>query len=309
MSASLRRPRRLQTGDTVAFIAPSGPVPDQRIEEGRRIVESWGLRVVVGRHAGEQDPHYPYLAGSSDAARAADFEAAWCDPGIAAVLCMRGGYGTQRFVDLLDWERMRAATPKVLVGYSDITALHEAIAVRLGIATLYGPMPGTSNFAADVAAAEALRRLLFTPAAVTAVGKPDARALVPGRASGIAVGGCLALLAGDIGTPTMMRPAAGSIALLEDVGEDAYRIDGFITHLLRAGWFDGVCGIALGSWADCEPLEALLAERLGALGVPVAWELGFGHCREPITVPLGTEVTLDATAGVLQLDQPPLMDH
>ncbi len=120
------------------------------------------------------------------------------------------------------------------------------------------------------------------------------------------VGGCLSLLASDIGTPTGHPSAAGAILLLEDVDEKAYRIDGYLTHLLRSGWLDGVAGVAVGSWQGCEPVEELVRDRLGGLGVPILWDLGFGHCPSTLTVPLGVTVTLDADAGTLVLDDPAL---
>ncbi|WP_169797103.1 LD-carboxypeptidase, partial [Streptacidiphilus griseoplanus] len=131
----LVRPRRLVPGDRVVVVAPSGSVPADRLHLGCGILRSWGLDVEVAPHVLGVHPELRYLAGT-DADRARDLEQAWLDPGVAAVVCARGGYGVQRLVDLLDWEAMRAVPPKVLVGYSDVTALHEAFAVRLGLATV-----------------------------------------------------------------------------------------------------------------------------------------------------------------------------
>ncbi|WP_233552578.1 S66 peptidase family protein [Jiangella rhizosphaerae] len=307
MTAALRRPRRLVPGDRVAVVAPSGPVPKDRLDAGCEVLRSWGLDVVVMPHVLDVHPSFDYLAGS-DADRARDLQDAWCDPSVAAVLCARGGYGVQRVSSLIDWEAMAAVEPKVFVGYSDITALHSAFARLLGVATVHGPMVGTEAFVTSSSTASALRSMLFEPSsrAARVLGASSARALVPGVASGVTVGGCLALLAAEIGTPTGWPSAAGCIVLLEDVGEKAYRLDGFVTHLLRAGWFDGVAGIALGSWHDCEPVEELMLDRLGPLGVPIVTELGFGHGPSTITIPLGVPATLDADAGTLTLDAPAL---
>jgi muramoyltetrapeptide carboxypeptidase len=303
----LDRARRLTAGDRVAVVAPSGTLVPERLDRGVRVLESWGLDVVVGRHVRERRRH---LAGS-DEQRADDLQRAWCDPAVCAVICARGGSGAARIVDLLDWAAMRKAGPRVLVGFSDVTVLHQAVANRLGLATLFGPMAATVAFAgadsaADPTSAEMLRATLFAPQSVRVLADGDLRCEVPGRAGGVIVGGTLALLANTVGTPEH-RPARGGIAVLEDIAEPAYRIDSMLTQLLRTGWFDGVAGIVLGSWTDCGPgaLETVV-ERLAPLGVPLASGLPFGHAVPQLTVPLGLEADLDADAGTLTLRQPAL---
>ena len=178
---------------------------------------------------------------------------AWCDPEIAAVLFARGGSGATRLLDLLDWDAMLRAEPKVFVGYSDATALHEALATRLGLSSLFGPMPAALPFGGespDQASLDHLRTTLFQPEAVQVLRGDDASCVVSGRASGVTVGGTLALLASTIGTAES-RPASGGIVVLEDITEPAYRLDNLLTQLLRSGWFDGARGIALGTWVDC----------------------------------------------------------
>lgn len=303
--AELTRPRRLEPGDRVVVVAPSGPVPKDRLDAGCAILRDWGLDVVVAPHVLDVHDRFAYLAGG-DAERAGDLQHAWLDPSVAAVLCARGGYGVQRILDRLNWSEMRAVTPKVLAGYSDITALHEAVATRLGVATLHAPMVGAHVFLSDHQTAETFRRTLFEPESVRAMTSPTAHTLVPGVAHGITVGGCLGMLAAEVGTTTGRRNAAGGILLLEDVDEKAYRIDGFLTHLLRAGWLDGVAGVVLGSWKDCEPVEEVVLDRLRGLGVPVVSELGFGHGDSSLTVPLGLPATLDADAATLTVDVPAL---
>ena len=270
------------------------------------MLRGWGLDVVQGAHVLDVHPELPYLAGH-DAGRAADLESALLDPDVAGVLCARGGYGAQRVVDLLDWERLAAAPPKVFAGSSDVTALHEALATRCGTATLHAPMVATASFTGDARTAELARAALMDPGSQVACTTPTARTLVPGVARGVTVGGCLSLLAAGLGTPGTHRSASGGIVLLEDVGERRYRVDRMLTQLLRAGWFDGVAGVALGSWVGCEDgVRELVAERLGGLGVPMVWELGFGHCIPALTVPLGVPATLDADAAVLRIDEPAL---
>ncbi|GAA3377639.1 LD-carboxypeptidase [Streptomyces sannanensis] len=304
----LTRPARLRPGARVAVVAPSGPVPEERLAAGLDILRGWDLDPVVMPHVLDRHGEFDYLAGA-DRMRARDFQEAWCDPSVDGVICARGGYGVQRMVDLLDWTAMRAAGPKVFVGFSDITVLHEALAVHMGLATLHGPMVAAASFLKDTRTQESLRATLFEPESVRTLGLETARPLVPGRARGITLGGCASLLAAELGTPHARPSARGGLLLLEDVGEEDYRLDRILTQLLRSGWPAGVSGIALGSWEECGPYDevrAVLLDRLGGLGVPVVEELGFGHCETALTMPLGLPAVLDAEAGTLTLDLPAL---
>ncbi|MCC5476299.1 S66 peptidase family protein [Streptomyces barringtoniae] len=303
----LTRPERLVPGARVAVVAPSGPVPEERLQAGLDVLRGWDLDPVVAPHVLDRHGEFGYLAGR-DADRAADLQNAWCDPSVAAVLCARGGYGAQRMVDLLDWDAMRAAGPKVFVGFSDVTVLHQAFATRLGLVSLYGPAAAGIDFIKSARAQEHLHSTLFDPESVRTLTSAGA-GLAPGRARGITLGGCLSLLATDLGTPYARPAARGGLLLLEDVAEAPYRVDRLLTQLLRSGWLDGVAGIGLGSWRDCgryEELRPVLADRLGGLGVPVVEELGFGHCDDAVTVPFGVRAELDAAAGTLTLAEPAL---
>jgi len=303
----LVRPSRLAPGARVAVVAPSGPVPEERLQAGLDVLRGWDLDPVVAPHVLDRHDEFTYLAGT-DADRAADLQAAWCDPAVDAVLCARGGYGVQRMIDLLDWDAMRAAGPKVFVGFSDITALHEAFANRLGLVTLHGPMAAGIDFIKNARAQEHLKATLFAPETVRTIAS-GGTALVPGRARGVTLGGCLCLLAADLGTPHARPSARGGLLCLEDVGEETYRLDRYLTQLLRAGWLDGVRGVLLGSWQDCDPyaqVRALLVDRLGGLGVPVVEEFGFGHCEGALTIPFGVTAELDADSGTLTLAEPAL---
>ncbi|MFF3286291.1 LD-carboxypeptidase [Streptomyces sp. NPDC003023] len=304
------RAPRLRPGDRVAVVAPSGPVPDERLDDGLDILRGWDLDPVVMPHVRETHAALAYLAGE-DEARARDLTEAWCDPSFSAVICARGGYGVQRMVDLVDWTAMRAARPKAFVGYSDVTALHEAFATRMGLATLHGPMTGTDVFLKDARTQESLRATLFEPESVQTLHALDgAGTMVPGRARGVTLGGCVSLLAADLGTPHARASARGGLLLIEDIEEEDYRLDRILTQLLRAGLLDGVTGVVLGSWAGCGPYEkirAVLADRLGGLGVPVVEEFGFGHGPTNLTMPLGVPAVLDADARSLTLDVPALI--
>lgn len=301
------RPPRLRPGSTVALVAPSGPVKEPLLRRGIAILESWGLTVRVGEHVLDRHPTLPYLAGL-DAHRAADLQRAWCDPTVDAVLCARGGYGSMRMVDLLDWDAMAEAGPKLFTGSSDITALHEAIGSRLNLVTLFAPIvAGEVSF--DAGAQKHAWQTLFEPESVLTLTGPAATSLNDGVASGMIVGGNLSLLASGVGAPDAFVPPDGSLALLEDVNEDPYRVDRMLTQLLRSGWFTGVTGVALGSWTGCGTRDAvrdIVTDLLVGLGIPVVWELGFGHCPDQLTIPLGAQATVDADQGTVTLAEPAL---
>ncbi|MFC7330713.1 S66 peptidase family protein [Marinactinospora rubrisoli] len=308
-SPRIARPPRLRPGDRVAVVAPCSPPTPERLVAACEVIAGWGLEVVLGRHVHDRHPRFGYLAGL-DADRARDLQDAWLDPEVAAVLCARGGDGAHRTVDLLDFTAMRRARPKALVGYSDVTALHEAFATELGVVTVHGPVIASRDFLEDARTPAELRVTLFEPESRLELTSPGATTLVPGRARGVTIGGNLSLLNDGVATPHSRASAAGGILLLEDVGEDVSRIDRMLTQLLRSGWMRGVAGIALGSWQDCTPdlevIRDLMLERLSPLGVPVVWELGFGHCPSQLTVPLGVPAVLDADRAVLTLDRPAL---
>ncbi|MFC5187490.1 S66 peptidase family protein [Actinomadura harenae] len=308
-----RRHARLRSGDRVAVIAPSGRVDPGRLKAGCELLRGLGLDVTVGGHALDEanlsegravrDDWYR-LAGT-DAARAADLTAAWCDPSVRAVLCARGGYGATRLLDHLDWAALAAATgpePKILHGSSDITALHAVFGARLGVTTSFGPMVASQIMAGPgpdedgEGAVAGLRAALFGSGTIEAAGTSVIR---EGRAEGPLTGGTLSLLTALLGTPHAPPPAAGKIVFLEDVTEEPYRIDRMLTQLLQSGWLDGAAGIALGSFHDCgDPAEAeaALAGRLAPLGVPVLAGLPAGHGPRQLTLELGAPAVLDTGA-------------
>lgn len=299
------RPARLRPGDTVAVVAPCGPVDPQRLQIGVDVLRSWDLKVVLGEHVTARHPQLEYLAGT-DAQRAADLQAAWCDPDIDAVLCARGGYGALRMVDLLDFDAMRAARPKILAGYSDVTVLHHAFATRLGVVTLHAPMVATAPFTTDEPSRHMLHQMLFSPERVSSLTDSSARVLIDGEGSGITMGGCLSLLAADRGTATAPSSASGAVLVIEDVNEDRYQIDRMLTELLRSGWLDGVAAVVAGSWHDCGAgIDEVLVDRLGPLGVPVLTDVGFGHGPRSSTVPLGVRASVRGAA--LMLEEPALV--
>ena len=305
--SALLRPRRLAAGDVVAVVATSGVVPEDRLEVGVARLRSWGFEVRVAPHVLHQHPQLSYLA-AADEQRASDFTEAWLDPGVAAVWTARGGYGAQRIVDLLDWRRLAEAEPKVLVGFSDVTALHQAVASRLGLVTVLGHVVTSLGGATDESAVELRGQLMEPESVVDLLAGQVTTSVVGGTATGVLLGGNLAMLAADVGTPTS-RLAAGGLVLLEDVGEDPYRIDRMLTQLVRSGWFDGVAGIVVGAFTECgdeTEVEAVVEDRLRPLGVPLVRGVDVGHTPSSATIPLGVEATLDADAGTLVLSVPAL---
>ena len=290
----LLRPSRLGPGDLVAVVTPAGPVDPARLEAGIEVLRGWGLAVRAPEPP--RGGRTPWLAGA-DGWRAAQLTAAWTDVDVRAVWAARGGYGTQRLLDALDWSVLASASPRMLVGFSDITALHQAVAARLGAASVHAT--GVAGLAdGDQLTLAATRRLVMDGGPVELVGTPDPRG---GRVEGVLVGGNLTLLASSSGT-SLVHPATGGIALLEDVGERPYRLDRALTQLIRSGWFQGVRGVALGAFTSCgetEEVRALFEERLGPLGVPVIHDLPVGHVPTNLPVPLGVPARLDAAAGTL----------
>ncbi|WP_370614273.1 S66 peptidase family protein [Mumia sp. Pv 4-285] len=297
----------LRPGDRVALVAPAGPVPTEQLDRAAALLGSWDLEPVEGKHVRDRHPRVDYLAGE-DADRAADLSDAWCDPSIDAVFCVRGGYGSARVLDHLDDDGLRAAPPKPLYGSSDVTAIHEYWHEMLAVPTWFTPMVATLALLDDDAATAELRRAVLEPWEGRTYARSGAATITPGRASGTLVGGNLAVLAMTIGAHSRPPRRPGPhLALIEDVNEEPYRIDGFLTSLLRSGWFDGVSGVVLGSWDGCGDLDAVrevCSDRLGPLGVPVAWELGFGHGPAAPSIPLGIVADLDASAPALTLARP-----
>jgi len=212
-------------------------------------------------------------------------------------------------MELIDWASLSDVTPKVLAGFSDITAILEAVATQLGWASLFSPMAASTEDSSHYSFASLLRTLM-RPEHATEIAYPAAVTLVPGIARGVTAGGTLALLASSIGTSTSSGTARGAILLLEDVDEPDYRLDRMLTQLRRAGYLDGVAGIVAGGFTECGPpeeVEAILAERLGGLGVPmIAWA-NVGHGGSFQTFPIGIAAELDATRRTLRLLDPPLV--
>ncbi|WP_194822474.1 LD-carboxypeptidase [Micromonospora sp. S-DT3-3-22] len=298
---SVLRPPVLREGDTVLLVSPSGPTRPERVARGIELLTGWGLRPQVAPNAYARRG---YLAGD-DALRAADLNAAFADPHVRGVICTRGGYGAQRVVDLIDMAAVRR-DPKVVAGFSDITALQFALWRGARLAGVHGPGAAWVDERTPLRSAESLHAALMTTAPVTVTAVPGEETYpvrVPGRAVGRLLGGNLCLITATLGTPDM-PDLTGAVLLLEEVQEPPYKVDRMLTHLRRAGVLDGLAGVAVGQFTDCADgwdttVVDVLTDRLGDLGVPVLGGLPIGHGPGQLTVPVGTSATLDATAGTL----------
>lgn len=305
MIASLARPRALRAGDTVAVLCVSSPADPRYLETGLDVLRFAGLEPVTYPSARAPGSMRPYLAGD-DKMRAGDLRTALADPAIAGIMFAKGGSGAQRTLEVMDWSGLNSLTPKVLAGYSDVTAVLEAVAVRLGWVSLFGPVTALNE---DAYSLGSLLRMLMRPSDAVELTYPDAITLVPGMARGITKGGTLTLLTSSLATDTSW-PARGGILLIEDVDEDDYRIDRMLTQLRRSGYLEGVAGVITGAFADCGPahaIQAILTERLADLGVPmIAWA-NIGHGGRSQTFPVGVAAELNADARSLRLLEPALL--
>ncbi|HEY0017593.1 MAG TPA: LD-carboxypeptidase [Longimicrobium sp.] len=300
------RPPALRPGTRVALVAAAGPMPEGGVDRAIDRVESLGWEAVPGDYC---RCRHGYLAGT-DVERAADFNRALRDPSIGAVWFLRGGYGTMRILDEIDW-RALAENPKALIGFSDNTAVHLA-AQRAGVVGFHGPHPHAPEFP-RFARDELLRVLTVAePAGVLPLapdGPPRAETLAGGVAEGPLLGGNLSLLSATLGTPYAIRPE-GAILFLEEVGEHPYRLDRLLSHLKLAGVLSAVAGIAVGGITETPVIEGIpsgmevIRDRLGDLGIPVATGFPFGHIDDNWTLPMGVRARLDADAGTLALLEP-----
>ena len=308
--------KRLEPGMTVGVVAPaSNAFEDEDIRYALDIVESLGFKPKPGRHLFDRKG---YLAGA-DADRASDLNAMFTDSSVDAVFCARGGYGTMRILPLLDYAGIRA-NPKVLLGYSDITALMSAIHRYSGLITFHGPI-ATQEYTPYTYTA--FQRTLIEHRSPLALGAPPPfdsgpgrverenrlQTLVPGQAEGHLIGGNLSLVAALMGTP--FEPQFdGGILVLEDVDEAPYRVDRMLTQLKLAGVFSRVNGVVFGKFTDYKvsgpsiSMGEVLEDRCGDLQIPVLKGLMIGHVRDQAVIPIGARAELDATRQTLTLKGP-----
>lgn len=298
------KPKRLMQGDTVGFIAPSSGINDAEFAKALQNMADLGLKVKIGKFARSVNG---FIAGT-DKERLQDLHWAFEDKEIKAVWCVRGGYGATRFLPDIDYSLIKK-NPKILIGYSDITALHTAIHQNTGLVTFHGPV-ATSTFS-DYAKNHIVN-ILMNPSAPYKVElspvniakeAPEfkTRVIVKGKGRGELIGGNLSLLTAMAGTRFALKNTKGKILFIEDVGERPYRLDRMFVQLKQSVDLRELAGIALGVFTECDPPDNtsqtvldVVQDHLGSLGIPVIYGLSFGHIREQFTLPVGIEAELDA---------------
>lgn len=294
---ALRKGRPLRRGDVIGLVAPASPVDGTTVEQVVRYLERLGYRVEVSPYA--QSTYLGYLAGT-DEQRAAELNRFFADPRIAAIFCLRGGYGSMRLLPHLDW-RLIARSPKLLIGFSDITALQIALWQRVRLVTISALVPGAETVLPD---REAWFWQLLTSTQAPGHIPDPVQPLSPMPSTGIRgalLCGTLTLWSALCGT-ALFPKLEGAIVVLEDTGEAAYRLDRMITQLLLSEAFHGVSALVFGEFqlpTSAEhrlpqpALETLLWDFAQRLDLPCFVGLPYGHTRRQWALPFGVTATLD----------------
>jgi len=287
---------RLQPNQTVGIIAPASPVSQSEILQGLRLLESFPLKIRLGSHLFD---HLNYLAGP-DQDRVSDLHQMFSDPDIKAIFCARGGYGSVRLLNKIDFDLIRE-NPKILVGFSDLTALLIAIYKKSGLITIHGPtlsdLPKNKNW-------PNLSRLTTTSHRPEIIFK-QGRIMNKGKARGILLGGNLSTICSLLDT-SFLPSFEGAILFLEEKGESPYRLDRMLTHLLLSDQLNRLSALIIGQIEDCGekgPIYSLLKERLCGLNIPVAIGLPVGHGAENIALPIGLPAVLDTERMLLKIEE------
>ncbi len=308
--------KKLKLGDTIGLIGPSGTVREAgAVDQAIDYMKKLGFKVKVGESAHAK---YGYLSGT-DEVRARDINAMFADPEVDAIVCTRGGYGTMRLLDLIDYDVIRA-NPKVFVGFSDITALHVAFLEKCGLVTFHGPMAARwmAEFADGFTQPAFMNAVMNAQPLGALVNHPDyhARQTVnPGQAEGLLVGGNLSLIAGTIGTPYELN-TRDRILFIEEIGERTYCVDRMLTQLRLAGKFEDCAGIVFGDFNDCPveypefglTLEEVIRDVAATCRKPVFTGLQAGHVSPKLTLPLGTRCRMDADSCTLTVLEAAVQD-
>lgn len=316
-ASAVQKPPRLRAGDAVGLIEPAAFSDDMSaIEVVKETITGMGLVPRLGRHVAAR---YGYLAGT-DEQRAADINEMYADPSVKAVFTVRGGWGCARLLPLLNWDVIRA-NPKLLIGFSDITALHLAFAARAGFPTIHAPNAANSW---GKISWESLWNLAFAGGTPTfrnpdvAAGDPFEQArwrttpINPGVARGRLLGGNLSVLTALVGTP-WLPDFSGAILFLEETGEAEYRIDRMMSQLALSGILSKVAGVVFGQCTRCGgnvpgyigfTVPQILHDYLSPLGVPAFQGANIGHIANQLSLPVGVEVEIDAAAGSIRVLEP-----
>ncbi len=295
----IQKARSLTPPCDIGVIAPaSAPRAEHQFEDGLKALKEVGFNVITRRESFES---LGYLAGN-DQERLEELNDFLRDDSIDALICVRGGYGTLRILGEVDFEAA-SAHPKLLVGYSDITALQLALYKHAGWVSMSGPMVAVEWPHPDGPSCQSFLQMAsdsYQPGVLDPDG-PPLKTLVPGEASGVLLGGNLTLLTRLVGTDHMPE-MSGAILFLEEVGETPYRVDGLLAHLQLAGILDVLAGVVLGGFTESEAdpakptltMDEVFEDYLGDLGIPVVSGLRYGHFLEKVTVPIGVRANLVA---------------
>lgn len=301
----LLKPKALELGDTIGIIAPSSPVPKDTVEKSLEIFTQYGYRVKLGKTVHDQ---YGYLAGT-DEARAHDVNRMFADQDVDAIFCLRGGYGSPRILDRIDYECIRN-NPKIFVGYSDITALHAAIHQKTGLVTFHGPMVAELVKSPHPLTWPTLFAHLTSCGPVGRYTEPADMfqySITEGEAEGPLVGGNLCLLVAALGTPYEIE-TKDKILFIEDIGEEPYSIDRMLTQMSLAGKLQSAKGIVFTDLSEADPkvyknsltIEQILHDIVKPIGIPSYYGLKAGHCQPNLTMPYGVHTRLNATEGWIE---------
>jgi muramoyltetrapeptide carboxypeptidase len=311
-------PKALKPGDTIAVIAPAAPATHPEFAAYVKLMEGKGYQVISKPGLVGRKDHY---LGGTDDERAGEINEYLRDPGVRMIMPVRGGYGVSRILDRIDYAALRR-DPKIIAGYSDLTALHLGAARHARVVTFHSPMAMRDLWReqepAYAFAARSFRRAVFAEQYRTGergfvVEGPEghqAKALVGGKATGRLLGGNLSLVVTLMGTPHTLEPK-GAILFLEDVSEPAYRIDRYLSQLRLGGVLDQVAGVVLGSFTTKDEKEEkdtdrVLKDYFGKLKVPVVTRYPVGHTPQNATLPHGALVELDADRGTLKVLENPV---
>ncbi len=293
------KPPQLKAGDRIGIIAPAGPVLEEEIQPGVKFLESLGFEPVCSPHLLDQKG---YLAGE-DKSRLKDLHAMFRDKEIKAVLCARGGYGTHRILQKLDYGLL-GRNPKIVVGYSDITALLFALYKKSGMLTIHGPVL-RDLLKGEAGNAALLVKLMTSDERIT-VNFPSGTIIKRGRAEGVVLGGNLSLICHLIGTP-FLPSFKGKLLFAEEKGEPLYRIDRMLTHLLVSGELERCAGLMLGTFEECgDPASVieLVRERCSGMSMPIVTGLPVGHGEQNVPLPIGARAVLDTKTMSLEFKEP-----
>ena len=283
----LKRPPRLKRGDTIGIAAPAGPFDKDLFEEGMAILKRMGFKLFIPEPIFRREG---FLAGT-DTERAEVINTLFSDPAIQGILCARGGYGSTRVLPHLDWPTIRRH-PKVFMGFSDITVLHNVFLAQAGLVTFHGPM-GTTLIKTAGPYLGMMEQALMSETPII-MAPERAHILKHGEASGPVVGGNLTMLSHLVGTP--YQPVLnGGILFLEDVTESPYRIDRVLEQLSLAGCLQGVQGLVLGRFLDCgdgDEIHDVFLRVFGPSGIPIVAGFPIGHGEDNATLPIGIHARL-----------------